>query len=156
MAYPVTMADVQRALSPYLGERFVQQTALCAHAAEALRQYRPGRMTLAELTEDVRRVIFGELYAVLGVEMLLELENGTRLRIRLEDVRTLADAAVGALLDTMPSAELPLSELRAHAMQHQSLAAMRQILRRYARQLHLQELELFRRILQENDPRGSV
>ena len=149
MAYLVDGAALREALTPYLGAHFVTQTRLCDHAAEALRQYVPGKTSLAEITETVRRAIFQDLYEALGVEMVLQLENGTRLRIMLRDVQTLADEAVGVMLERMTEAEMPLPELRNHAMQHESLAAMRQMLKR---NLMPMEREMLARIVRENDP----
>lgn len=149
---PIRTEDVRQALTPYLGERFTARTNVCERAADLLRQYRPGGMLLPELTEQVRQAIFEELYDALGVAMMLELENGIRLRIMLSDVDILADEAVGVLLGKMTQRDISLPVLREHAMQHDSLAAKRHILRLYGRQLSAMERELLLRIIRENDP----
>lgn len=152
MAYPIRTADVQAVLAPYLGQRFAAETPLCAHAAELLRRYTPGRTSLEELTSHVRDGIFGDLYEQLGQRMLLQLENGTILRIWMKDIDVLADEAVGVLMNVLEPGAVSLDSLRAHAMQKGSLAAMRLLLSRYAKQLSVPEKEMLQRIIRENDP----
>ena len=93
MSVQVRTKDVQSALAPMLGLSFVQRTELCSCAAQVLGGYVPGQTTLDEMFEQVRDVIFGELFTRLGQRMLLQLDNGVIIRIRLEDVDRLADAA---------------------------------------------------------------
>lgn len=153
MAYAVRTQEVRDALAPMLGRRLTEQTALCDHAAETMRRYLPGRMTLEEMTRQVRDAIFGDLFELLGHRMLLQLDNGVVLRIRLEDVDLLADAAMGVLLDVLPPAVLPLDALREHAMCSGSLSAMRVLLQRWERLLPPGEGDMLRRIIRENYPR---
>lgn len=152
MGNPVRTESVRRALAPMLGEGLVTQTPLCDHAAEMLRRYAPGRTTLEELQAHVRDVIFGDLFTLLGQKMLLTRENGVIIRIRLEDVDTLADEAVGVLLDVLQPPDLTLDILREFAMRGGSLSAVRVMLERYGRLLTEAEREMLVRIVRENYP----
>lgn len=152
MSIAISAADVGAALSPMLGVRFVTTTPLCDHAAECLRQYAPARMSLTDMYAQVKECIFGDLYAALGQGMVLTLENGVRLRIRLRDVDTLADAALGVLLDELPASVLPLENLRSFALQSGLLCAMRVLLQRYGTALPRMEKDMFVRIIRENHP----
>lgn len=152
MSIAISAADVGAALSPMLGVRFVTTTPLCAKAAECLQQYAPARMSLNDMYAQVKECIFGALYEALGQGMVLTLENGVRLRIRLRDVDTLADAALGALLDELPASVLPLENLRSFALQSGLLCAMRVLLQRYGTALPRMEKDMFVRIIRENHP----
>lgn len=152
MGIAIQAEDVRAALSPMLGERFVMQTALCAHAADCLRHYAPSCMTLGEMFTRVQECIFGDLYDTLGQGMVLTLENGVRLRIRMRDVDTLADTALGVLLDALPGDQLPLEQLRSFALQSGLLCAMRVLLQRYGSVLPSMEREMLIRIVRENHP----
>ena len=152
MSIAIREEDVRAALEPMLGARFVTVTPICAHTAECLRQYLPGRTLLSDLYALAREVIFGELYQALGQGMLLTLESGVRLRIRLRDIDTLADAALGVLLDALPANLLPLEALREFALDSGLLCAMRVLLQRYGTVLPRMEKEMLIRIVKENHP----
>lgn len=152
MSITISAADVAAALMPMLGVRFVTTTPLCEHAAECLRQYAPARMSLGDMFARVKESIFGDLYAALGQGMVLTLESGVRLRIRLRDVDTLADTALGVLLDELPASILPLEALRSFALQSGLLCAMRVLLQRYGTALPRMEKDMFVRIVKENHP----
>lgn len=152
MAIIIRTEDVRAALAPMVGERFAACTPLCADTADCLRKYAPPCMTLEGLYGRVRECVFGALYAALGPEMVLTLESGIRLRIRIRDVDTLADAALGVLLDALPADQLPLERLRSFALQSGLLCAMRVLLQRYGTVLPSLERETLIRIVRENHP----
>lgn len=152
MAIVIRAEDVCAALEPMLGTRFVSTTPLCAHAAECLRHFAPSRMSLEDMFSRVRECIFGDLYEALGQGMLLTLESGVRLRIRLRDIDTLADEALGVLLDELPADLLPLDALRSFALQSGLLCAMRVLLQRYGTVLPRMEKDMLVRIVRENHP----
>lgn len=152
MAIAIRESDVSAALAPMLGLRFVTTTPLCARAADCLRQYIPGRTALTDMFPRVKDCIFGDLYEALGQGMVLTLENGVRLRIRLRDIDTLADAALGVLLDALPADLLPLEKLREFALESGYLCAMRVLLQRYGSVLPRMEKDMFIRIVKENHP----
>ena len=152
MGNPVRTEDVCAALEPMLGTRFVLGTPLCHNAAECLRRFAPSCMSLDDLYAKVRECIFGDLYEALGQGMVLTLENGIRLRLRLRDVDTLADEAMGVLLDVLPGSVLPLEFLHSYALQSGLLCAMRVLLQRYGSVLPSREREMLVRIIKENHP----
>lgn len=152
MAIAIRTDDVRRALEPMLGTRFVSTTPLCEHAADCLHLYAPSCMTLEDMFNRVREVIFGDLYAALGQGMILILESGVRLRLRLKDIDTLADEALGVLLDALPGDLLPLESLRGFALHTGLLCAMRVLLQRYGTVLPRMERDMLVRIIKENHP----
>ena len=125
MAITIRPEDVRAALEPMLGTRFVLATPICGDTAYCLSRYAPSCMTLDDMYARVKECIFGCLYDTLGQGMVLTLENGVRLRLRLKDVDTLADAALGVLLDALPGAQLPLEFLRGYALASGLLCALR-------------------------------
>lgn len=152
MSIAISTDYVRGALEPMLGTRFVMSSPLCGDVAECLRKYAPSSMTLTDMFSLVREVIFGNLYDALGPGMVLTLESGVRLRLRLKDVDTLADAALGVLMDRLPGNVLPLEHLRAFALDSGLLCAMRVLLQRYGSVLPSMEREMLLRIVKENHP----
>lgn len=152
MSIAISVAELVRALEPMLGPRFVSQTPLCRNAADCLQHYAPSCMTLDDMFQKVKECIFGDLYDALGPGMVLTLENGVRLRLRMKDIDTLADAALGVLLDALPGDQLPLTFLRPYALESGLLCAMRVLLQRYGSILPAMEREMLIRIVRENHP----
>jgi len=152
MAIDIRTEDVRAALEPMLGARFASSTPRCAHAAAGLPLYAPSCMTMDDMFARVKDVIFGDLYNALGPGMVLTLENGVRLRLRLKDIDTLADEALGVLLDALPGNQLPLTFLRQYALESGLLCAMRVLLQRYGAVLPSMEREMLIRIIKENHP----
>ena len=152
MSHAISADALRRALEPMLGTQFVSATPLCENAADCLRHYAPSCMTLGDMFDRVKECIFGDLYDALGQGMVLTLENGVRLRIRLKDVDTLADTALGVLLDELPASVLPLEALRSFALQSGLLCAMRVLLQRYGSVLPRMERDMLIRIVKENHP----
>ena len=109
-------------------------------------------MTLETMFLKVKDSIFGDLHEALGQGMVLTPESGVRLRFRLRDVDTLADEALGVLLDALPADLLPLESLRSFALQSGLLCAMRVLLQRYASVLPRMEKDMLIRIIKENHP----
>ena len=140
------------ALAPMLGAQFLTATPLCGNVADCLNHYAPSCMTLNDMFLRVKDVIFGDLYDALGQGMLLTLESGIRLRLRLKDIDTLADEALGLLLDLLPGDQLPLTFLRPFALETGLLCAMRVLLQRYGAVLPAMEREMLIRIVKENHP----
>ena len=152
MAFTIHPGDVFAALEPMLGAQFLSATPLCGTVADCLSLYAPSCMTLNDMFTRVRETIFGDLYAALGQGMVLTLENGVRLRLRLKDIDTLADEALGLLLDALPGDQLPLTFLRPFALESGLLCAMRVLLQRYGAVLPSMEREMLIRIVKENHP----
>ena len=152
MAIIIRPEDVFAALEPMLGAQYLSATPLCGDVADCLSRYTPSCMTPNDMFLKVREVIFGDLYAALGQGMVLTLENGVRLRLRLKDIDTLADEALGLLLDTLPGDQLPLTFLRPFALETGLLCAMRVLLQRYGAVLPSMEREMLIRIVKENHP----
>lgn len=152
MSVPIHAKSVRDALEPMLGARFVNTTPLCGDAADCLSLYAPSCMTLGAMYDRVKDVIFGDLYEALGQGMVLTLESGVRLRLRLKDVDTLADAALGVLMDALAPPALTLESLREYAFGTGSLSALRVLLQRYGNQLPELERNMLIRIIKENHP----
>lgn len=152
MSIPIKTAAVRAALEPLLGTRFVTATPLCENTARCLSLYAPSCMTLEDMFTRVRECIFGDLYEALGPGMLLTLESGVRLRLRMMDIDTLADEALGVLMDALPGDQLPLEFLRGYALQSGRLCAMRVLLQRYGAVMPSLEREMLQRIIRENFP----
>lgn len=152
MPIQISPDAVRAAFEPLLGTAFVLGTPICGDTACCLSSYAPSCMNLDDMLAKVRESIFGNLYEALGPGMVLTLENGLRLRLRMKDIDTLADEALGVLLDVLPGDQLPLTFLRAYALESGLLCAMRVLLQRYGSILPSMEREMLMRIIRENHP----
>ena len=152
MRIEIRPESVRAAFEPLLGAAFVLGTPICGDTAYCLSLYAPSCMTLNDILAKVRECIFRVLYDTLGPGMVLTLENGVRLRLRMKDIDTLADEALGVLLDVLPADQLPLTFLRPFALESGLLCAMRVLLQRYGSILPSMEREMLIRIVKENHP----
>lgn len=153
---PAVRAEaVREALRPRLGAALLAQMSLAGEIAETLRRFTPGRDDPEALHRRLCDMIFGGLYALLGPRMSVRLDDGRQVRVLMEDIPTLADAAMGALFDSLPADADTLAFLREYAMRAPSPAAMRALLTRFPDRLPGEEQALLRRILRDSDGPAS-
>ena len=152
MPVPIRTDAVREALIPWLGTAVLMQTGIDDSAANLLRSYSPYRMTLPELNEMICNRIFNELYSLLGPRMTIQRDDGSLLRIRLNDLPVLVDDVMGVLFDCMTISPANQQLLMEYAMYQTSLSAMRMLLVKYASSLGLQEQEILKRIIRDNYP----
>lgn len=139
---------VWEALCPRLGADLAQ--AVCAPVARALRAYTP-REALEETAQRAEDALFGALYQVLGVAMRYRLPDGRVRVIRLEELSSLADDALLALLETLRPSPANYDLLKRYAMASGSLSALRMLCGPYATYQSAEEVAVARRVLQGRD-----
>lgn len=146
MAVAIPLEKIREALRAEVGAQLAE-SELSLHCAEILRRYRRGD-NLAQLTEQVRRQLFMDLYGVLGPDMTYRRADGRRRRILLETLPCLADTLVDVLLESLGTSAFPKEDMMCHAMAESSLSAMHALLTRY--DVSEGERHLLERILREN------
>ena len=124
--------QVAQALRPYLGTPLVTETSLCAHLAQVINAYAPYRDSFEDLARRVEKCLFDELYTILGAQMILRLDDGRLIRIRMRELPELADEAMGALFEGMKVYSVNYDNLKDYAMRCGSLSAMRVLYQKYA------------------------
>lgn len=148
----VTTEQVARALRPYLGTPLTAETGLCAHLAQVINGYAPYRDSFEELARRVEKCLFDDLYAILGPQMVLRLDDGRLIRIRMRELPELADEAMGAMFEGMKVYSVNYDNLKDYAMRCGSLSAMRVLYQKYADFHSGDEQALMVRIIRERYP----
>ena len=148
----VTIEQLAQALRPYLGTPLVTETSLCAHLAQVINAYAPYRDSFEDLARRVEKCLFDELYAILGLQMILRLDDGRLIRVRMRELPELADEAMGAMFEGMQVYSVSYDNLKDYAMRCGSLSAMRVLYERYRTFQRAEETAELRRVLQERYP----
>ena len=153
MPTAVRTDSVREALRPYLGSAMVYGTDVAEQAAQALRTYAPYRDELEDVAERVRRALFDCLYGALGPRMAVRLDDGRMLRIRMQDLPEVADAAMDALFEGMTVYSVNYQTLKDYSLRTGSLSAMRALYLRYDAFQPPEEKALMARVIRERYPR---
>ena len=148
----VTMEQLAQALRPYLGTPLVEETSLCMHLAQVINAYAPYRDSFEDLARRVEKCLFDELYAILGPQMILRLDDGRLIRVRMRELPELADEAMGAMFEGMQVYSVSYDNLKDYAMRCGSLSAMRVLYQKYADFHSEEEQALMVRIIRERYP----
>lgn len=148
----VTEQEVARVLRPYLGTPLVEETSLCARAAQVMNAYAPYRDTFRDVAARLEKCLFDDLYAILGPQMIVRLDDGRLIRIRMRELPELADEALGAMFEGMRVYSVTYDNLKDYAMRCGSLSAMRVLYQKYADFHSEEEQALMVRIIRERYP----
>lgn len=154
MPVAISTYSVKCALRPYLGSDMVDGTPIAEEAAHVLRSFAPYRDTLEELAERLSNVLFDVLYSALGPRMTVRLDNGDLIRIMMKDLPDVADAAMGALFDTMTVYSVNFQTLKDYSLRTGSLSAMRVLYQKYDDFQSSDEKALMARIIRDNHPKS--
>lgn len=153
MPVAISTYNVKCALRPYLGSDMVDATPIAEEAAHALRSYAPYKETLEDLALRVANALFDVLYSVLGPRMTIRLDNGDMVRIRMDDLPSLADAVLGVMFDGMTVYSVNFQNLKDYSLRTGSLSAMRVLYQKYDDFQSQEEKDLMARIIRDNHPR---
>ena len=138
---------VVRVLTPRIGRD--SAIAAAEEAAGVLSSYSSFRGSLTELEERLQRAIFAALYRSLGPRLETAKEDGTPMRIHLDDLPTLSDDALYALFDAWPISASAYTALRAYGLENGSTSAMRVLYCKYPDHFDTGDLKLMERIFRE-------
>lgn len=153
MPVAISTYSVKCALRPYLGSDLVDGTPVAEETAHVLRSYAPYKDTLEDLAQRVANVLFDVLYSVLGPRMTVRLDHGALVRIRMQDLPDVADAAVGVMFDGMTVYSVNYQTLKDYSLRTGSLSAMRVLYQKYDDFQSADEKALMARIIRDNHPR---
>lgn len=154
MPMHITERQVREILRPRLGSAVVDQSDLCAGAANLMCTYASYRDTFEGMTNQVEHYLFGKLYELLGPSMTVRLDNGTLKRIRMKEMPELADEAMGAMFESMQIYSVNYANLKDYSMRSGSLSAMRVLYQKYGAFQPAEERVLLKRIIRERYPQS--
>lgn len=127
----ISIAQVTLAMQPWLGMALLNAAPLAERLAQKLNAHR--------LTDDpdtlfraLDNLLFGTVRQVTGADMRVLLDDGTWVRVRTEDISTMADELLYLHFMTYPVNNVHLLRLNNYAMTHQSLSALRVLYTRFA------------------------
>ncbi len=147
MAIPVSVYDVERALRPRLGVRFLSAAPIAERAAAVAREYAPYRMTLEELRDQLESCLLTSLSRYTGGSMTLVTDDYRASRLTLHDIARLTDDVMGVVFDCMPPLAINYEKLNEYALHVQSLSAMRALYQKYRAFATDEEYAFLRRMI---------
>lgn len=129
MAWTPDAAQIEQALQSKLGAALSH--AIAEDVSQAMQGYVLLKTPLAELEKRVETALLRGLYRELGVSMVYTAPDGRRVRIRTEDLPTLADAALSPLFACLQPSPTSFQLLYDYALHTGSYAALSTLYHRY-------------------------
>ena len=128
----VSQAQVMIVLKPWLGGPLLEAlTPTVREIAGRLNGFSLGG-SRDGLAEELDSLLFRAVRQATDGRMLIALEDGTWVRVRLEDFAAMADELMLLPFLELPTDEKHLQYLRDYSMRHPSLSALRALYTRFA------------------------
>lgn len=144
---------VARTLSPWLGRGFVAQNAeLMERIAFKVTQFGRVRGSLHQAAQDVDTMLFMAVREQTGGRMVLLMDTGQHIRLRLEDFALMADEVMYLLLASLPADQQSFLMIREYSMRHGSLAALKALWLHYGAFQSEEEYRTVERIIKGSHP----
>ncbi len=147
----ISIAQVTLAMQPWLGIALLNASPLAERLALKLNVYRATDDPDA-LYRALDSLLFGAIRQTVGADMRVLLDDGTWIRVRTDDVATMADELMYLYFMTYSVDARHLATLNAYAMTHQSLSALRVLYTRFASFHSPKELDAIARIARGSYP----
>ena len=148
----ITARHMREALRYKLGSHIMDETPLAEKAAALIGSWLPGKEPLTGIEARAEDLIFNELYNAVGPGMSVTTDDGVTRRVRLDELREIADDAMYPLFDNMKVYSVSYCILRDYAMEASSLRAMQVLVLKYGEFMAPREKDIFTRIIRENRP----
>ncbi|MBQ9265101.1 MAG: hypothetical protein IJ189_12965 [Clostridia bacterium] len=128
----IAKSQVIVALRPWLGDGLSQaMDGPMDCITQWLNAWSP-RQDLGELADQIDSLLFRSVREATRGHMLIQLEDGSWVRIRVEDFAAMADDVMEPLLNSFPVDADHLLLLRSFSMNHPSLSALKALSTRFA------------------------
>lgn len=138
----ISVAQVEAALRPWLGARLSEALLpVMEEIAGLLNGYAPQHAAPDALSARLNSLLFRAVREETGGFMLAMLQDGSWIRIRVEDFETMADDLLLLVFERFPADSFHLLLLREYSMRQSSLAALRTLYTRFASLQTPKELE---------------
>lgn len=127
----VAQAQVMIALKPWLGAPLLEKlSGLTGDLAARLNGFSIRKNI--PLAQEMDSMLFRAVREITGGRMLAQLDDGTYVRIRLEDFSAMADELMLLVFLEFPADSRHLLFLRQYSMEHASLSALRVLYTRFS------------------------
>ncbi len=148
MACTPSAAQVEQALQSKLGPKLSH--AIAADVSQAMQGYTLQSAPLDALEKRIETALLRSLYRELGVSMVYTAPDNRRVRIRTDDLPTLADDALSALFANLHPTPASFQLLYDYALRTGSYAALSALYHRYPAYCP-DDLPLISRLLQDRN-----
>lgn len=113
-------------LRPWLGSDFVAENAqLMERLAFRLTHFTPGRNTLPQAAQEIDTALFMAVRDGTGGRMILRLDDGRHMRVKVDDFTVMADELMYLLMQGMKRDEQSFLAVRDYSVRQGSLSALR-------------------------------
>ncbi len=144
---------VAHTLSPWLGMGFVVRHAeLMERLAFKISQFDRQRCSLHQSAQDMDTQLFMAVREDTAGRMILQMNNGDHMRLRLNDFTLMADELMYLLLSALPQDQRSLLLIREYSMRQGSLAALKTLWLHYAPFQSEEEYRTVERIIRGSHP----
>ena len=131
MAMPISAADVERVLRPWLGTLFLSSNDLCETLGTHLAGYAPYRQTLESLRDEVESLLITQLNRLTGGSMTVISDNYHSRRLGFTHIAEITDDLMGVVFDKMTPFSANFVKLNEYSLHVHSLNALRVLYQRY-------------------------
>ena len=143
---------VSQLLRPWLGAAFLEACDVCNRVCGLLNGCDIAQEDPEALYERLNSLLFGLIRQVTRGDMCVLLDDGRRMRVRVDDVDQMADELLYLSLRQLPHNAWQYGRLRQFAMTHDSLAALRALYQDFAAFQTEDELRLIARTVRGAHP----
>lgn len=147
MAMPITVAEVERVLKPWLGSLFVSSNTLAETLAERMRAYAPYRQTLESFRDELETLLLTRLNGLTNGSLTVVLDNYHSRRLSMSLMAKITDDLMGLIFDSLTPFSANFIKINDYSMQVQSLNALRVLYQKYASYYSEEELQFMIRMI---------
>ena len=147
MAMPVTAAEVERVLRPWLGSLFVSSNTLAETLAEHMRTYAPYRQTLESFRSELETLLMTRLNGLTNGSLTVVLDNYHSRRLSMSLMADITDDLMGLIFDKLTPFSANFIKINDYSMRVQSLNALRVLYQKYASYYSEEELAFMVRMI---------
>lgn len=147
MAMPVTAAEVERVLRPWLGSLFVSSNTLAETLAEHMRAYAPYRQTLESFRSELETLLMTRLNGLTNGSLTVVLDNYHSRRLSMSLMADITDDLMGLIFDKLTPFSANFIKINDYSMRVQSLNALRVLYQKYASYYSEEELAFMVRMI---------
>ena len=147
MAMPVTAAEVERVLRPWLGSLFVSSNTLAETLAEHMRAYAPYRQTLESFRGELETLLMTRLNGLTNGSLTVVLDNYHSRRLSMSLMADITDDLMGLIFDKLTPFSANFIKINDYSMRVQSLNALRVLYQKYASYYSEEELAFMVRMI---------
>ena len=112
-------------LRPWLGEAFLAHCDVCARAGALLDAFDARRPDFESLLHALDALLFRAVRDMTEGDMRVLLDDGRLMRVRVDDIAQMADEVLYLAFSALPRGAWHCAQVRAFAMTHDSLSALR-------------------------------